>query len=924
MLSFCTKPLSQTPSAHHITLTYAHHKALSSITRQKVFIMFPALPWLLTSLLCAGFSSNLSFFEAVLGIFNVYGVRDMVNSDNLTEDDAGSIVGEKRPAENGEDVELGVPLPKKARNGGGLVGNVKKVAEIVLVLAAMGKMRGGRNPTAAEKGMMAEARVKLSEVCEEFSPKDVFPRDAFGAVIDDLGLSKLREQRLGFRPPKMSIAEKLLITKQKMEKSEEFSLRSAMHSSQRLQKNSGAAPESHRASHTTRMFPSDKPNHALISSGGFQPCSPLGVSAANSTSLPYQLPASEVRTSSVSSGLPTNLPGGDSSSSMLPRVERPHFRLDPRSNGSSHTSQIQDDANSSGDHALLKTSAWSLQPQSASSGKTGPDNKVLPHPPVKVEGTVRAEGTANLTTSRMAPQATTSKPLITQTTSGHLPTMHQHVPGMNFVQVPLLSNTHSEIGKIVQKLLQPQLPVHPTWTPPSRDYMNKALTCQVCKLTINEVENVLVCDACEKGYHLKCLQSHNQKGIPRGEWHCFKCLSLSNGKPLPPKYGRVTRNIIAPKMLSNTAAVQSSPEKKVGTLGEKGNQKITANGNSGLQSAPAGSMGNNHNHSGSGSNIPNAREMQGNDILSSREKLDNKRPFETCPNDEIRTSGHACVSSTAVSLVERSCEEKLVSESKAESPATPSETITKMLDHMQTSSNPQNNDQKGLSNNAGIPSKQCNNNNLTVKDSERSDSCKTFDGNPNDNIIQEEQGVALPESVETSGTGILASEQASSSSDGSNDVDWIGDVLQVVDEKTYYPSCCINGVLYKVQDHALFQFSNDKPMPSKLQAMWEDNKTRSKWVIVNRCYFPCDLPETVGRPCSPETNEVYESNHGSAMMAGLIRGPCEVLPPGKFIEESERRSRLGSAANDGLWPLFLCKPGGDGFMMNQKVQQISL
>ncbi|KAI8005797.1 putative BPI/LBP family protein [Camellia lanceoleosa] len=790
-------------------------------------------------------SLQISFFEAVLGIFNVYGVRDMVNSDNLTEDDAGSIVGEKRPAENREDVELGVPLPKKARNGGGLVGNVKKVAEIVLVLAAMGKMRGGRNPTAAEKEMMAEARVKLSEVCEEFSPKDVFPRDAFGAVIEDLGLSKLREQRLGFRPPKMSIADKLLITKQK-----------------RLQKNSGAVPESHRASHTTRMFPSDKPNHALISSGGFQPCSPLGVSAANSTSLPYQLPASEVRTSSVSSGLPTNLPGGDSSSSMLPRVERPHFRLDPRSNGSSHTLQIQ--ANSSGDHALLKPRAWSSHPQSASSGKTGPDNKVLPH---------QAESTANLTTSRMAPQATTSKPLITQTTSGHLPTGHQHVPGMNFVQVPLLSNTHSEIGKIVQKLLQPQLPLHPTWTPPSRDYMNKALTCQVCKLTINEVENVLVCDACEKGYHLKCLQSRNQKGIPRGEWHCFKCLSLSNGKPLPPKYGRVTRNIIAPKMLPNTAAVQSSPEKKVGTLGEKGNQKITANGNSGLQSAPAGSMGNNHNHSASGSNIPNAREMQGNDILS----------------------------------IERSCEEKLVSESKAQSPATPSETITKMLDHMQTSSNPQNNDQKGLANNAGIPSKQCNNNNLTVKDSERSDSCKTFDGNPNDNIIQEEQGVALPESVETSGTGLLASEQASSSSDGSNDVDWIGDVLQVVDEKTYYPSCCINGVLYKVQDHALFQFNNDKPMPSKLQAMWEDNKTRSKWVIVNRCYFPCDLPETVGRPCSPETNEVYESNHGSAMLAGLIRGPCEVLPPGKFIEESERRSRLGSAANDGLWPLFVCK-----------------
>ncbi|GMP52321.1 hypothetical protein CsSME_00018195 [Camellia sinensis var. sinensis] len=395
-------------------------------------------------------------------------------------DDLEAAVGEKRTAENGE---LGVPAAKKARN-------VKKVAEIVLVLAAMGKMRGGRSPTAAEKEMMVEAREKLVEVCEEFAPKDVFPRDAFGAVIEDLGLNKLKEQRLGFRPPKVSIAEKLLFTKQKMEKSEEFSVRTATHSSQRVQTNLGTAAESRGALHTTKMFPSDKPSPAPNSSGGFQPASPLvHVKAANSTSLPYQLPASEVRTSVVSSGLPTSLLGRDSSSSVLPRV--------------------------------------------------------LPHPSVKVDRT------ADLTASRVAPQAATSKPLITQTTSGHMPTMHHHVQGIHFVQAPLLSNGHSEISKIVQKLLQPKLPGQPTWTPPSRDYM------------INEVENVLICDACEKGYHLKCLQSHNQKGVPRGEWHCFKCLSLSNGKTLPPKYGRVTRNINAPKVLSIAATVQSSPEKKL-------------------------------------------------------------------------------------------------------------------------------------------------------------------------------------------------------------------------------------------------------------------------------------------------------------------------------------------------------------------------
>ncbi|XP_057485885.1 LOW QUALITY PROTEIN: uncharacterized protein LOC130772176 [Actinidia eriantha] len=763
------------------------------------------------------------------------------------------------------------PPPKKARIGGGLVGDVKKAAEIVLVLAAMGRMRGGRDPTAAEMQMMVDAREKLMLVCGEFTPKDVFPREVFGSVIEDLGLGKLREQRLGFRGPKMSIAEKILLTKQKMEKSEELSLLYVTHSSQRLQTNLDAAAESRGASHFTGMLPLNKPNP----SGGFQPTSPLGhVSVANSTPLPYQLPASELRASRVSNGLPTSLLGRDSSSSTLPRVERSTFQSgssikwlivcieksrelkDSLSRkqlcmiihsvkGVSHIGADITDrptkANSSGDATVLKTSARSQHSQSTSSGKTGPNYKVLPHPSAKMEGTVKIDGTANITTSRMAPQAAMSKTFIAQTKSGHLATMSRHVQGNNFSQSPLVSNVHSEIGKIVQKLLQPKLQEHPTWTPPPRDYMNKALNCQVCNLTIIEVEDVLVCDACENGYHLKCLQSHNQKAIPKGEWHCFKCLSLSNGKTLPPKYGCVTRNKNTPNMLSNTASIQSSPEKKVGTLGEQGNQqKVTANGSSGLRSSPASSMVNNHNPSASGSNIPKASDMQ---------KPQGMLVFLLLLTHQLKD--HAT--------------EKLVV--KGWSPAKPFETVAKTLDHLQ----------------------------------------QNFCGNGNGDTRKEEQGVARPEPVETSGTGILASEHVRSSSHCSDDVDWIGDIIQVLDGKTYYSSCCIDGVVYKVKDSALFHFSNDKLIPSRLQAMWEDNKTRSKWVIVNQCYFPGDMPQTAGHPCSPDSNEVYESNHGITIMAGLIRGPCKVLPLGKFVRESERRSHLGSKENDRLRPLFLCK-----------------
>lgn len=811
-------------------------------------------------------------------------------------------IGEKRAVENGEDCELEVPLSKKVKIDEVLSGDMKKVAEIVLVLAAMGKIRAGRSPTVAETEMMVEAREKLVDLCKGFAPKDVFPRDAFGTVIEDLGLSKLREQKLGFRSPKMSIAEKLLLTKRKMEKSEEFSLHSAPYTSQQSQTKLAAAAENHGTSHAVRMFPSDKPNHAPTSSGGFHPASPLAhVSSSNSTSLPYQLPTSEVRPM-VSSGISSSHLRKDSSSLSMPRFERPHFRLDGSSNGASYTSQVQ--ANSSVEHTMVKTPTWSMQPPSSLSAKFGSENKVPTHTSVKVEGS------ADTSKPRMASQAT-SKSLVAQTTSVNPPNTHQHSQGMQ--QAPSLVNSHNEIGKIVQKLLQPHIPEHPTWTPPSRDYMNKALTCQTCKFAINEVDNVLVCDACEKGYHLKCLQFNNQKAIPRGEWHCGKCLALSSGKPLPPKYGRVMRNIAAPKVSSNATAVQSSSEQKVGTLDEKVNQqRITANGNSGLQNSATGTMGNNNGHSPSGLMMPDERDIQFNDIVSNREKMDDKPPG-TSPINLTKSSGSFRVSPSADLSVERSSEEKLVTESKSQPPAK-SDTVINLFDHSQTHGNSLDNDQTRLRSrpdndqtiSAEIPSKQCHDTKLMVKDAEKSFNGETIGCNPNDEVKQDEQGVAQANHVETSGPSVGTSEEARSLSTSLHDVEWIGDILQLVGEKEYYQSCCINGVVYKVQDHALLYFKN-KVMPSKLQAMWEDSKTKLKWVIVNRCYFPADLPETVGRPCSPESNEVYESNHESTVMAGLIQGSCKVLSPSKFTEKCEKRTHSAMETTDELRPLFLCK-----------------
>lgn len=51
-------------------------------------------------------------------------------------------------------------------------------------------------------------------------------------------------------------------------------------------------------------------------------------------------------------------------------------------------------------------------------------------------------------------------------------------------------------------------------------------------------------------------------------------------------------------------------------------------------------------------------------------------------------------------------------------------------------------------------------------------------------------------------------------------------------------------------------FSYIVNIASLLQAMWEDKNTATKWIMVNQCYFPGDLPKAVGRPCGLESSEV--------------------------------------------------------------------
>merc|ERR1712146_630270 len=51
--------------------------------------------------------------------------------------------------------------------------------------------------------------------------------------------------------------------------------------------------------------------------------------------------------------------------------------------------------------------------------------------------------------------------------------------------------------------------------------------CSACK-SFEEGDFLLVCDACEAGYHLYCL-SPPILHIPRGNWFCPHCTQTTNG-----------------------------------------------------------------------------------------------------------------------------------------------------------------------------------------------------------------------------------------------------------------------------------------------------------------------------------------------------------------------------------------------------------
>ncbi|CAO2040908.1 unnamed protein product [Urochloa humidicola] len=398
------------------------------------------------------------------------------------------------------DAPAAAPLAGKRRRGDEGAG-LRRVAEIVMVLAAAGEVRGGREPTAAERALAAEARERLAAAVAEGAvrPKDLFPGEAVRAVVEDLGLNRAKDPAaMGFRPPKASIADRLMLTKRKMEEVKE-----------------------------TPVQPTVSTPQTVVSSGmsefhGLNGATKFGV------------------------GVPRN-PQVVALAATAPMTSTSPVILKPP--GSSPVKPV---ANSS---------ATVVHPN-----KSTLDTSARPN--------VNAVQNSNQLLKNQD-----TKPVAVQAATGNTVVGHRATPGVAFVPPKPTFVNHNEIAKSVQQFLH-QPTNHPSWTPPSTEYMRSRLGCQICKIAITDTESLLVCDACERGVHLKCLQQYGNKGIPKAEWHCSACLTQTKGKPLPPKYGKVTRTAVTSKAAPPGGAAQVSLQGSAENMtGKENHQKLAANGN---------------------------------------------------------------------------------------------------------------------------------------------------------------------------------------------------------------------------------------------------------------------------------------------------------------------------------------------------------
>lgn len=906
---------------------------------------------------------NIGMQHDILTGGNTKGVSSLCSADKDEEEDRIEHVAKK----------LKIGKDTKIERRKSLDAAIKQTSEMVLVLAGVGRMRAGRCPTDFERGLMAEARQKLGYLAGKLAPKDLVSKDAVESMIEDLGLNRVKDPTKT-AGPKKSIAERALETMKKIEqarqlttgapmlptslsKAEHASVNSTSHDTSSALTNQGAQPAPVKLSPSiSQPLPGAQLFMPAIS---VTPRAPIAQSVSIEPRAPVVTTASVVR---QSPGGPTSLVSQQAQVSLMapvalfaPVAQAAETKPPVVALPTTRVMQPVPEAQS----LLLQKPGEVVKPLAAPGNISEENTKPLSAEAARVVDREHSKDSV-ISISKVLPLVQTSTSSANVGKDVDLPAkilrklenLHttQTSRGPKPAESLAIRANHADIAKNVQKILQSRPPDFRQWEPPSKAYMSAPVLCQICKINSIDIDNILVCDACEKAVHLKCVQSYNQRGIPKGDWHCPKCLIASNGRPFPPKYGRVGKSTIVRKMPANKSSHQASPVKKMETSHPKSPQHtIVSNGLNTAAEVPVHVDLSRSNHMHILQETGNTSgDLRPNSEMSFAESRKNAEDVSNEPlNHDFSQQAPEAVNALLVKLPENenNCSPSntvsqfpdqqsahaaaLVSASQIGSKGSQTRQQSSINLHdvkqPQTSSNSQGADRLRLQQEAGASGTLLQDNEIQRVPAESkglpfsqfpmagqncaaigSDSCQQG---------EDAQWRTLHKNSVLDAKSLCEGINQNRSTDGEPEdayrVEWVGDKLQVTDGKTYYHSCSVRGVLYKLHDYALFrpETPNVPPYIARLQILWEDDDTGSKWVRVNWCYYPNDIPQMVCRPTPPEKDEVYESNHGDNNLVGSIQGPCQVLSSEKYTEEIEKRMALLKGGHEitAFHPVFLCK-----------------
>ncbi|TVU11453.1 hypothetical protein EJB05_45039, partial [Eragrostis curvula] len=760
---------------------------------------------------------------------------------------------------------------KRPREGGEL----SQVAEMVMVLAAAMEVRGGLEPTVAERALMAEARCKLTAAVEKVArPRELFPREAVRAVVQDLGLGRASNPAaMGYRPRRASIADKLLLTKRMMEEVKEASVHSTTNVSKTMASSVLTGP----------------PQIASRSNGS--PRS-LSTSMTSPVITKHLLPNGTIAGASYVK--PANTPP---IVSLLP-VGSADIKVGKGVNGS-HVSQ-------SGGAATIDRAKNSYHLTATCLNQTSIQNSSQAH----------KYRDKNISAIRSG--------------KGSIFMEHQTPSGEFCVHEKSVLSHQKEIANEVKCILY-QSSDHPSWAVPSTEYMSTRLDCQICKVPIADMESLLVCDSCEKGMHLNCLPSANQR-LTR-TWHCPPCLVRSNGKLLPSKYGKVKRTFIAPKTSMTSGAAQpfsqvaaESPTKKDCNKKAAANESATnQNSNKGGSTVNKSSTLALDTASLKPLSISGAGPQKENVKLDGTSFIEKERAAH--PGGGIHTEtaiscnegqgsgasrygssnlsggSHMHIDSSSVNLVEDSI---LQANAQSGFKHSNNSSVVSSKENCEGNGTYQHLIKNVQMSSSTMPTNEIHQADGVVKDGIR---------NPHKEEIMAKDAISdhgNVHQVNSNGHIFPDHEIMGDRKDGyvgcctSSIVGWVGDALKAVNNKTYYNSCNIDGIIYNLHDHILIAIEGSKPVPCKLQSLWQDHDSGSRLAMVNPYFFRSDIPELISKPCTDEENEVYGPSDEITVLLTAIGGPCEVLHVDTVREEAKRRCQLDSSGSR-LHPMFFCR-----------------